>query len=99
MDEQRLSELKISVQKAFDWVLNEAPDTGSARDIAGIILWLYNCSSFPNSRGFNACDDERAQWGMDLIEYFLMIRREPQQWFSNGQDLMDKIKRQYGRNE
>lgn len=99
MDEQRLSELKVSVQNAFDWILKEAPGTGSARDIARIILWLYNCGAYPNTRAFNACDHERAQWCMDLIEYFLTIRREPQQWFSNGQELMDRIKEQYGRNE
>ena len=98
MDE-RLSELKISVQKAFDWILNEAPDTGSARDIARIILWLYNCRAYPNDRAFDACDYERAQWCIDLIEYFLTTRQEPQQWFPNGQELMGRIKERYGRNE
>lgn len=96
MDEQRLSELKVSVKKAFDWILNEAPDTGSARDIAGIVLWLYNCSSFPNSRAFNACDNTRAQWAVDLIQYYMAVRREPQHWFENGQELISAIKKQYG---
>lgn len=99
MNEKRLSELKLSVQKAFDWILNEAPDTGSACDLARIILWLYNSRTYPNSRGLNACDSTRVQWAVDLIQYCVMTRKEPQQWFGNGQELMAKIKEQYGRNE
>ena len=65
-DEQQKSWAKTA-QEAYAWCL-ENSGCSSSNALVELILWLFNPSVWPNSRGFVAFDNIRIKWAKALIE-------------------------------
>ena len=96
MDENDRADLKMSVKKAFDWILHDAPETESAWYIARLLLWLYKPRIYPNDFLTYDTDEIRLQWASDIVKYFFISRRQIHLWFDNGLELMDRVEKLYG---
>lgn len=95
MSDKTNAELQESTAKCFRWILTEATGTGSARTIAGVMLWLYNADAFPCSVTIGGLDAERAEMVLDMIE-FRLRGYEPHCAVKKGHVFINSVKKIYG---